>query len=158
MSERTILTKEGYEKLREELRLLKGVKRIEAAKNLEIARAHGDLRENAEYDTAKQEKAKLEERIRMLEEKLATARVVDPSEDTPTDKIYFGTYADLKNLKSGDKLTFIFVAQDEADISKNKISISSPIGKALLGKKVGDKVDIQVPAGMISYQVLKIGR
>ncbi len=159
MSERTILTKEGFEKLSEELRKLKGSGRIEAAKQLEIARAHGDLRENAEYDTAKQEKAKLEMRIQTLENKLATAQVVDASAaDAPIDKIYFGTFADLKNLKTNDKVTFIFVAQDEADITKNKISITSPIGKALLGKKVGDKVDVQVPAGIISFQVLKIGR
>ena len=156
--ERTILTKEGYEKLKEELRQLKGPKRIEAAKNLEIARAHGDLRENAEYDTAKEAKAQLESRIRTLEEKLMTAKVIDSTEDGPTDKIYFGTFADLKNLKTGDKVTFTFVAQDEADITKNKISITSPIGKALLGRKVSEKVEIQVPAGIVSYQVLKIGR
>ena len=158
MSERTFLTKEGYDKLREELRKLKGVGRIEAANNLETARAHGDLRENAEYDTAKQEKAKLEARIQTLEEKLATATVVENDQDGPTDKIYFGTAADLKNLKTGDKLKFIFVAQDEADITKNKISITSPIGKALLGHKVGERVEVKIPAGTISYEILKIER
>ena len=157
MSENVILTKEGYEKLKEELRQLKGPKRIEVANQLEVARAHGDLRENAEYDAAKNAKANLEARIRSLEEKLISAKVVDPK-DAPTDKIYFGTYADLKNLKTGDKVTFTFVAQDEADIVNNKISIQSPIGKALLGHAVGDKVEIKVPAGVLTYQVLNIGR
>ena len=158
MSDRVILTKEGYEKLKEELRQLKGRGRIEAAKNLEVARAHGDLRENAEYDTAKEAKAQLESKIRTLEEKLMVAKVIDPTDDAPTDKIYFGTYAELKNLKTEEKIKFIFVTQDEADITKNKISITSPIGKALLGRKVGEKVDIKIPAGTISYEILKIGR
>ena len=158
MSDRVILTKEGFEKLKAELKHLKEVKRFEVASQLEVARAHGDLRENAEYDTAKEAKAQLESRIRTLEEKLIMAKVVDVADGGPTDKIYFGTFADLKNLKTGDKITFMFVAQDEADISKNKISITSPIGKALLGRKVGEKVDIQVPVGIVSYQVLKIGR
>ena len=153
-----ILTREGYEKLKEELRFLKGTKRIEIAKQLETARAHGDLSENAEWETAKEAKAQLESRIRTLEEKLMAAKVIDSTQEGPTDKIYFGTYAELKNLKTGEQVTFTFVTQDEADIAKNKISITSPIGKALLGRAVGEKVDIKVPAGTVSYQVLKIGR
>ncbi len=153
----TILTREGYEKLKEEIRYLKETKRIEIAKQLETARAHGDLRENAEYESAKEAKAQLESRIYTLEEKLMSAKVVDSSE-VPTDKIYFGTCAELKNLKTGDIVKFTFVAQDEADISKNRISIQSPIGEALLGRAVGDKVEIKVPAGAIHYEVLKIGR
>lgn len=158
MAEQAILTREGFEKLKKELQYLKDTKRMEVARQLEVARAHGDLRENAEYDAAKDAKRHLEERIRVLEEKLITAKVVESSADGPTDKIYFGTWADLKNLKTGDKLRFIFVAQDEADISQNKISIASPIGKALLGRGEGEKVEIKVPAGIISYEVLKIGR
>ena len=157
MAEKVFLTPEGYEKLKAELKYLKEVKRFEVANQLETARAHGDLSENAEWETAKETKAQLESRIRTLEEKLMSAKVVDSSE-VRTDKIYFGTCAELKNLKTGDKISFSFVAEDEADVSKSKISISSPIGKALLGHAVGDKVDVQVPAGMISFQVLKIGR
>lgn len=157
MGDAVILTPEGYEKLKEELRFLKETKRLEIAKQLETARAHGDLSENAEWETAKEAKAQLESRIRSLEEKLISAKVVDSSE-VPTDKIYFGTCAVLKNMKTGDKLTYTLVAEDEADISKNKISISSPIGKALLGHAVGDKVEVKVPAGTIVFHVLEIGR
>lgn len=152
-----ILTQEGYEKLKEELRTLKGPKRLEVAKQLETARAHGDLRENSEYETAKEAKAQLESRIRTLEEKLARAKVVD-LKDAPTDKVYFGTTVDLKNKKTGQTVTFTFVADDEADVSKNKLSINSPIGKSLLGHKKGETVEVKVPAGIILYEILKISR
>ena len=155
--DQVILTKEGYEKLKEELRTLKSVKRIEVAKQLEVARAHGDLRENAEYDTAKEAKAQLESRIRTLEEKLTVAKVVDVT-NAPTDKVYFGTIVELKNKKTGDKVTFTFVAEDEADIAKGKLSINSPIGKALLGHQPGEIVEVKVPAGIIPYEILKISR
>src|SRR3990167_1528346 len=143
-----IFTKQGFEKLKEDLRILKTVKRIEVAKQLEVARAHGDLRENAEYDTAKEAKAQLESRIRTLEEKLVRAKVVDVT-DAPTDKVYFGTVVELKNKKTGDQVVFTFVAEDEADISKGKLSIHSPIGKALLGHAKGETVEVRVPAGVI---------
>ena len=155
--EQVILTQEGYERLKEELRKLKGPKRMEVANQLETARAHGDLRENAEYDTAKEAKAQLESRIRTLEEKLSIAKVVD-LKDAPTDKVYFGTTVELKNKKTSQNITFTFVADDEADVSKNKLSISSPIGKSLLGHKIGETVDVKVPAGIIPYEILKISR
>ncbi|MBI4395096.1 MAG: transcription elongation factor GreA, partial [Candidatus Omnitrophica bacterium] len=144
-------------KLKEELRILKSVKRMEVARQLERARAHGDLRENAEYDAAKEAKAQLESRIRTLEEKLTRAKVVDTT-GAPTDKIYFGTTVELKNKKTGDQVVFSFVAEDEADISKGKLSIQSPIGKALLGHSVGEMVEVRVPAGIIPYEILKISR
>lgn len=153
----TILTRAGYEKLIEELRTLKSVKRMEVARQLETARAHGDLRENAEYDAAKEAKAQLESRIGTLEEKLATAKVIDV-ETTETDKIYFGAKVELKNKKTGDVVLFHFVSDDEADISKGKISINSPIGKSLLGHKKGETVDVRVPAGVIPYSILNISR
>ena len=152
-----ILTQEGYEKLKEDLRFLKSTKRLEVAKQLETARAHGDLRENAEYDTAKEAKTQLESKIRTLEEKLMRAKVVD-MRGAPTDKVYFGTTVELKNKKTGDKVTFTFVAEDEADISKGKLSINSPIGKALLGYQEGETVEARVPAGVIPYEILKISR
>lgn len=155
--DKVILTKEGFEKLRTQLETLKTVKRVEAAKQLEAARAYGDLRENAEYETAKEAKAQLESRIRELEERLACAKVVD-TDDAPTDKVYFGTKVDLRNRKTGDKVTFHLVANDEADVAKGKISIHSPIGKALLGHNAGETVDVRVPAGLISYEILKISR
>jgi transcription elongation factor GreA len=154
---KTVLTREGFEKLRKELEMLKSTKRIEVAKQLETARAHGDLRENAEYDAAKEAKSHLEGRIQTLETRLATAKVVD-TQDAPTHKIFFGTKADLKNKKTGDQITFHFVADDEADIAKGKISINSPIGKALLGHAKGETVNVTVPAGVIPYEILKIFR
>ena len=155
--EPVILTPDGYERLKEELRKLKGPKRMEVAKQLETARAHGDLRENAEYDAAKEAKTQLESRIRTLEDKLVRAKVVD-LKDAPTDKVYFGTTVELKNKKTGQNITFTFVADDEADVSKNKLSISSPIGKSLLGHKKGETVEVKVPAGVIPYEILKISR
>ena len=152
-----ILTPEGYERLKEELRTLKTAKRVEIAKQLEVARSHGDLRENAEYETAKEAKVQLESKIRTLEDKLARAKVVDVS-GAPTDKVYFGTIVELKNKKTGDHVTFTFVAEDEADISKGKLSINSPIGKALLGHQKGETVEAKVPAGIIPYEILKISR
>lgn len=152
-----ILTQDGFEKLKAELRHLKSVKRIEVANQLEVARAHGDLRENAEYDTAKEAKAQLESRIRTLEEKLSMAKVVDVS-NAPTDKVYFGTIVELKNKKSGQNVTFTFVADDEADVAQGKLSINSPIGKSLLGHQVGETVEVRVPAGIIPYEILKISR
>ena len=157
MMEQVILTPEGYEKLKAQLRELKSVKRVEVARQLEVARAHGDLRENAEYDTAKEAKAQLESRIRTLEHKLAAAKVVDAS-DAPVDKVYFRAIVELKNKKTGGKVVFTFVAEDEADIAKGKISIHSPIGKALLGHAVGEAVDVNVPAGVIPFEILKISR
>jgi transcription elongation factor GreA len=154
---RPILTPGGAQKLQKELEFLKSTKRIEVAKQLETARAHGDLRENAEYDAAKEAKSHLEGRIQEIETRLATAKIVDVS-NAPTDKIYFGTKVDLKNKKTGDKVMFHFVADDEADIAKGMISINSPIGKALLGHAEGETVDVRVPAGIIPYEILKISR
>ena len=157
MDQDVILTEEGYERLKGELRTLKSVKRIEVAKQLETARAHGDLRENADYDAAKLAKAQLEAKIRSLEEKLMRAKVVDVK-NAPCDKVYFGTTVELKNKKTGDKVTFTFVAEDEADIAKGRLSIQSPIGKALLGHAEGETVEVRVPAGVIPYEILKISR
>lgn len=157
MTERAVLTKAGYEKLIEELNHLKTKKRREAAAQLEHARAFGDLRENAEYETAKEAKRQLETRIQELEHKIVTARVVDSSE-IAADKIYLGATAELKNLATGETVRYTLVAQDEADFSQGKISVTSPIGRGLLGKKEKEKAEIQVPAGTLKFQVIKITR
>lgn len=154
-SDKVVLTREGYEKLVEELYHLKTKKRREAADNLERARAHGDLRENSEYDTAKEAKHQLESRIAALEAKLAHAKVVDPSE-IRTDKAFLGVTVEVKNLNSGDTFRYTLVSQDEADIAKGKISVTSPIGKGLLGKGPHETAEIQVPAGKIKLQIVKI--
>lgn len=156
-ADKVILSREGYDKLSEELNFLKTKKRREVANQLEHARAFGDLRENAEYETAKEAKRQLETRIAELENRLGRAQIVDLSE-LPSDKIYFGVTAELKNHNTGDKIRFTFVAQDEADFGKGKISVTSPIGKGLLGKGVGEIVEIIVPAGKIKYEVLMITR
>ncbi|PIW61360.1 MAG: transcription elongation factor GreA [Candidatus Omnitrophica bacterium CG12_big_fil_rev_8_21_14_0_65_50_5] len=153
--DKVILTRDGYDKLLDELTLLKGKKRIEAARALETARAHGDLRENAEYDAAKENKARLEERIATLEDKLSRAQIVDP-QSMQSDKAFLGANMKIKNQNTGDTVTYILVSQDEADFAAGKISVTSPIGKGLLGKGKGDVVEIKVPAGMIKLEVQEI--
>lgn len=157
MTDKIVLTREGYEKLIAELNYLKTKKRREVADQLAHARAFGDLRENAEYETAKETKRQLEKRIEELDEKLVNARVVDSS-DIPADKVYLGAKVELKNLDTGETVCYTLVAQDEADFNQGKISVTSPIGKGLLGKAEKEKAEIQVPAGKLRFQVLKITR
>lgn len=155
--DKVVLTKQGYEKLIAELNHLKTKKRREVANQLEHARAFGDLRENAEYETAKEAKRQLEKRIEEMEIKLANARVVDTA-DIPADKAYLGATVEVKNLDTGETIQYMLVAQDEADFSQGKISVTSPIGKGLLGKAEKEKVEIQVPAGKLRLQIVKISR
>jgi transcription elongation factor GreA len=155
--DKVILTREGYDKLTEELNFLKTKKRREVANQLEFARSLGDLRENAEYETAKEAKHQLEIRIGELENKLGRAQIVDPK-DLPEGKAFLGARLEVKNLGSGDKMSYMLVAQDEADLAKGKISVTSPIGRGLLGKEVNDIAEIQIPAGKIRLQILKIDR
>ena len=155
--DKVILTQEGFEKLSAELNFLKTKKRREVAGQLEFARGLGDLRENAEYETAKEAKHQLEIRIGELEAKLGNAKIVDLS-NLPTDKVLLGAVVDLKNLITGDKIRYILVTADESDFSKNRISITSPIGKGLVGKAVGDVAEIVIPAGKVKFEILKIAR
>ena len=155
--DKVILTREGYEKLAEELKFLKTKKRREVANQLEHARALGDLRENSEYETTKETKHQLESRIAILEAKLARVQIVDPK-DLPQDKAYLGATLEIKNLDTGDLLRYTLVAQDEADFAKGRISVTSPIGKGLLGKGPKDKVEIQIPAGKVRLEILKLVR
>ncbi len=155
--ERVILTKEGYEKLSQELNYLAGKKRREVADMLEKARAHGDLRENAEYDAAKMAKQQLETRIGMLQERLARAEIVEIS-DVPTDKALLGMTIEMRNEDSQEIIEYTLVSQDETDFAAGKISITSPIGKGILGKMVEEIAEITIPAGMIRLRILKIFR
>lgn len=150
-----ILTREGYDKLSEELNYLKTKKRREVANQLEFARSLGDLRENAEYETAKEAKHQLEIRIGELEHKLGNAKIVDPR-DLPEGKAFLGATLVVKNLTTQANVTYMLVAQDEADFQKGKISVTSPIGKALLGKEINEIAEVQVPAGKIRLQVIEI--
>ena len=155
MTEFEWLTQEGYDRLRAELEELKTVKRPEMAKALEKARAHGDFRENAEFDSAKQQQVILENRIAHLQEKLARARIYEPSK-TNDGKAYLGCCIKLKDLERGDEFEYNLVSADEADATAGKISVASPVGRALLGLKAGDVAEVQVPAGTLRYEIINV--
>ena len=157
MSEGTFLTRDGCDRLKGELKILKTVKRKEIANALEKARQMGDLSENAEYDSAKQSQAINENRIRELEEKILTARILD-NENIASDKAYIGAKLKLVDIDSKEEMDYMLVTEDEADYAAGRISLSSPVGKALLGCKVGDIVNIKVPAGALKYKIVDISR
>ncbi len=147
------LTKEGHEKLSQELDHLKQFKRPEIIRAIQEARAHGDLSENAEYDAAKEAQAFNEKRIAELEDKLMRARIIDESA-VPQDKVCIGKKVEIKNLKSGQVVKYHLVAVEEADFAAGKLAISAPIGKALIGRTVGDEVEVKTPAGPVKYKLL----
>ena len=157
MSEDVFLTKKGFEKLKKEFKFLKGEKRREIADALEKARLLGDLSENAEYDSAKQAQAINEKRLAELVNKLGCAKIIENT-NISTDKAYIGANLKLEDLDSKEKIDYKLVAEDEADFSQGRISISSPVGKALLGRKKGEVVNIKVPAGILKYKVINISR
>lgn len=148
-------TAEGLEKLQAELQELKSKGRAEAAKAIAEARAQGDLSENAEYDAAKEAQGLLEKKIAELENSLANARILDNSK-IDISKVTILSKVELKNLKMKKNFTYTLVSETEANLKENKLSVSSPIGKAILGKKKGDKVEVQAPTGKIEYEIVKI--
>lgn len=141
--------------LSEELRRLKGVERPAISDAIRRAREHGDISENAEYDAAKDKQGMIEARIRQIEDRLARAEVVDVSGEPP-DRVRFGTTVVLEDLDSGDELTYRIVGEDEADISKGLLSVTSPVARALIGKQVEDQVQVVVPKGKRSYEIREI--
>ena len=153
--DKVILSREGFAKLSEELNFLKTKKRREVADQLHFARSLGDLRENSEYETAKEAKHQLEIRIGELEHKLSIAKIVDLGE-IPKDKAFLGAKVSIKNVDSGETFQYTLVTQDEADFSAGKISVTSPIGSGLLGKAPKEIAEIQVPAGKLKLQIIKI--
>lgn len=153
--ERVPVTREGYEALKKELEKLKRVERPENIKAIEEARAHGDLSENAEFAAAKDRQSFLEGRISELEYKLGNADVIDP-EKLNKEKAVFGSRVLLENVETGQDVEYQLVGPDESDIAKGRISISSPLGKALLGKKPGDELTLQVPGGRRIYELVEI--
>ena len=157
MSKVSYYTAEGLKKLRDELQQLKDVERIKASKAIAEARDKGDLSENAEYDAAKEAQGMLEMRISKLEETLAGARLVDESQ-LDTNKALVLSNVKIKNQSNGMELSYLLVADGEADLAAGKISVNSPIGKGLLGKSVGDIAEIQVPNGIIKFEILEISR
>jgi len=150
-------TKEGYERIKEELRVLKTKGRKDIAEQIAEARAQGDLSENAEYDAAKDAQGLLELKISKLEEKVANARLIDESNIDPS-KVAILSIVKVLNHKFKKEFVYTLVPEEESNIKEGKISIQTPIAKGLLGKKVGDKVDIQVPAGKMTFEILELSR
>lgn len=157
MSKVSYYTAEGLKKLRDELNHLKDIERPKASNAIAEARDKGDLSENAEYDAAKEAQGLLEMKIAKFEEVVANARIIDESQ-LDTSKILVHSTAKIKNQANGMEMTYKLVAQSEADLKTGKISVDSPIGKGLLGKKVGETTEIQVPNGILKFEVLEVFR
>ena len=153
--ERIPITKEGFDKLREELKRLKTVDRRDVIEAIKEARAHGDLSENAEYDIAKEKQGFVEARIAELESKLSKLEIIDIA-NIKSEKVTFGATVEIENLDSGEIRVYKIVGPDESDIKNNMISVLSPIARALIGKKVGDVAVVVTPAGEVEYEVIKI--
>jgi transcription elongation factor GreA len=150
------MTTTGAERLKAELQRLKTVERPLIVRAIAEARSHGDISENAEYDTAKDRQGFLEARIRDIESKLAHAHIVNPAELDAGGRIVFGATVDLEDLASGDEVSYQIVGDDEADIKAGKISVSSPIARALIGRHVGDTAEVEAPSGVRGYEVLAV--
>lgn len=157
MSNVSYYTAEGLKKLRDEIEFLKGVERPKASQAIADARDKGDLSENAEYDAAKEAQGLLELKIAKMEEVLANARLIDESQ-LDTSKVLVLSTVRIKNQTNGMELTYKLVAESEADLKSGKISVTSPIGKGLLGKQVGEIADISVPNGSLKFEILEITR
>ncbi|MGB7395518.1 MAG: transcription elongation factor GreA [Pricia sp.] len=157
MSNISYYTKEGLKKLRDELNQLKDVERPKASEAIAEARDKGDLSENAEYDAAKEAQGLLEMKISKMEETLSNARLIDESQ-LDTSKVLVLSTVKLKNKSNGAEIKYTLVAESEANLKAGKISVSSPIGKGLLGKKVGDTAEITVPSGTLKFDILEITR
>ncbi len=151
------LTEDKLEELENELRFLKTKERARIADEIAEARAQGDLSENAEYDAAKEAQGHLEARIAKMEDTLSRARLVDESQ-IDTSKAYILSNVRVRNKSNGMEQTYTLVAEQEANVREGKISIDSPVGKGLLGKEVGDEIEIKVPAGKVTFEILEISR
>jgi len=157
MSKVSYYTAEGLKKLREELEYLKSVERPQASQAIADARDKGDLSENAEYDAAKEAQGLLEMKIAKMEELLANARLIDESQ-LDVSKVLILSKVRIKNIANNMELTYTLVAESEADLKAGKISVTSPIGKGLLGKSVGEIAEINVPNGTLKFEILEISR
>ncbi len=157
MNQVKYFTKEGLEKLQDELEKLKSVDRPAISQQIAEAREKGDLSENAEYDAAKNAQGMLELRISKMEQTLSQARVIDESQ-LDSSKVSILSKVQLKNLKNNATMTYTLVPENEANIKEGKISVSSPIARGLLGKEAGETVEINVPAGLMTFQIIEISR
>ncbi len=150
------MTLQGAEKLRSELSELKSVARPQVIQAIAEAREHGDLKENAEYHAAREQQGFIEGRIADIEAKLSNAQVIDILDLTPNGKIVFGATVELVNEDTGKEVTYQIVGDDEADIKENKISVNSPVARALIGKMEGDIASVDAPGGIIEYEVISV--
>lgn len=155
MSKVSYITEEGLKKLREELVQLESIERPRISKQIAEARDKGDLSENAEYDAAKEAQGMLEMKIAKLKDTIANSRIIDESK-LDVEKVQLLNKVKLKNLKNNAVMTYMLVSESEANLKEGKISVTTPIAKGLLGKRVGDKVEIQVPSGMVPFEILEI--
>jgi transcription elongation factor GreA len=149
------ITKAGFEKLKKDLETLKSVSIPENIRDIEVARGHGDLSENAEYSAAKERQSFLHGKVQELENNLATSNVINLKGLT-NEKVVFGCYVSMEDTDSGEKIKYQLVGPYESDINQNKISVTSPIGKAVIGKCVGDEINVKTPGGQRNLEVVKI--
>ncbi|HUX53140.1 MAG TPA: transcription elongation factor GreA [Williamwhitmania sp.] len=157
MAQVNYVTEEGLQRLKAELDQLKNVERPAISRQIAEARDKGDLSENAEYDAAKEAQGLLEMKISKLDDVVANTRVLDESK-IDTSKVQILNRVTIKNLMTKSKMVYLLVAESEANIKEGRLSIGTPIAQALLGKKVGDKVDVQVPSGMVTFEIMEISR
>ncbi len=153
--ERVPITRKGYEALKEELEYLKKVERPKNIKAIEEARSHGDISENAEFEAAKDRQAFIGGRLNDLEDKLARAEIIDP-DTMPKDRVVFSSLVVLENIDTGENVEYQLVGPDESNIEQGLISVSSPLGKAIIGKKPGDEINLQTPGGQRNYELVEI--
>ena len=156
MSDTNYITLDTFERLKTELQHMKGIDRPAASRAIAEAREKGDLKENAEYDAAKERQGFVEGRIADLDGKLSNAQLIDPTTLDAGGRIVFGATVELEDVNSGDTVTYQIVGDDEADIKLGQISVSSPIARALIGKYAGDTVDVQAPGGVRQYEILDV--
>jgi transcription elongation factor GreA len=149
------MSNSGYEKLEQELKRLKSVDRPTIVKEIEEARAHGDLSENAEFHAAKERQGHIVSRMRVVEDRLARAQVIDPSGQV-ADQVRFGLTVELEDTETGEKVTYTILGEEESDAANGRISVTSPVARALLGKGVGDSVTVRVPKGTREFEILQI--
>jgi transcription elongation factor GreA len=154
--DKTPMTAQGAAKLREELNDLKSVQRPQVIQAIAEAREHGDLKENAEYHAAREQQGFIEGRIQEIEGKLSHAQIIDPKSLNAGDKVVFGATVELLDLESDKEVTYQIVGEDEADIKEGKISFSSPIARALIGKEIDDIAEVQAPGGLREYEIIAV--
>jgi transcription elongation factor GreA len=150
------MTVEGEQALRDELKQLKGTDRPRVIKDIAVAREHGDLKENAEYHAAREQQGFIEGRIQDLEGKLSNCQVIDVKSIPHSGKVIFGTTVTIINLETDAEVTYRIVGDDEAEIKQNRISVSSPIARALIGKEEGDVVVVKIPSGTVEYEIDRV--